>query len=946
MSHAPSPSHAFVHSASDARLAAVLGPTNTGKTHYAIERMCGYATGMIGLPLRLLAREVYDRVVAIKGESAVALITGEEKIIPKLPAYFVCTVEAMPLERQVDFLAVDEIQLCGDSERGHVFTDRLLHARGRFETLFLGAKTFGPLFHRLLPGAQVMMRERMSTLSYTGSKKLTRLPPRTAIVAFSTEKVYAIAELIRRQRGGAAVVMGSLSPKTRNAQVELFQKGEVDFLVATDAIGMGLNMDVAHVAFSGLAKFDGKRVRHLTAQEIGQIAGRAGRHMRDGSFGVTGECHELDDDLVHAVEHHELAPLEAAQWRNHKLEFSTLEALFKSLTLPPSTIGLHLSKEALDETTLRALAAEEDVAAKIKNPVSLRALWEACQLPDFRKIGLDEHLKLVSFLFWSRLSPEGAVPDEWFAAQVSDLDKMEGDIDTLSSRLSGVRTLSYIANRGGWLKRADHWRDTARDLEERLSDKLHEALMQRFIDTRTGALLKALNADDQMRPEVNADGEVIVEGHVVGKLSGLNFKLGSSESLIADKTLRQAANRAVLPLLRDRLHDLAQTSSKALSVKGTQIWWQGAPVADIEPSDYFTPKLRLLSELDHPALTQRALKRLGDYMRQTSISRLKGLWKVKQASEAETAAPQVRAIAFQLYENGGALRRDEALKLSPEDKAALKALGVAGHRYAWFLPEVLTPRTRDYMKVFGGEGQRAATVKGLLKLGELPPVPLRTLSLLDKIMGKAQWKSGALYVREADFAALKMGEKQRDKLLQELGFVKMPSIEAPVAATPATVAEVPIEATETAEIETAPDVVEAAAPEIVTESTVEETIEPVAETQDEPAVEVAPAEPATTSDAPKMETLLGWRPKSFEPRPPRVKHTRPAQKAEGVEGDQRPRGKGPKSGKPPRGPRHDGKRPDGKRPEGGRQDNKRNDAKREPYVNPYSPFAVLAALKK
>ncbi len=908
---------------------AVLGPTNTGKTHYAIERMCGYATGMIGLPLRLLAREVYDRVVALKGEAAVALVTGEEKIIPRVPSYFICTVEAMPLERGVDFLAVDEIQLCGDLERGHVFTDRLLHARGRFETLFLGAKTFAPLFHRLLPGAEVMLRERLSHLSYAGPKKLTRLPPRTAIVAFSTEKVYAIAELIRRQRGGAAVVMGSLSPKTRNAQVDLFQRGEVDFLVATDAIGMGLNMDIQHVAFSGLSKFDGRNTRHLTAQEIGQIAGRAGRHMNDGTFGVTGECHELDEDLVHAVENHDFAPLEAAQWRNHKLEFSTLEALLKSLTQPPTTIGLHLAKEAIDEAALRALAKDDDIAAKIRNHISLRSLWEACQLPDFRKIGMDEHLKLVSFLFWARLSPDGVVPEEWFTAQVTDLDKMEGDIDTLSSRLSGVRTLSYIANRGGWLKRSEYWRDAARDLEERLSDKLHEALMQRFIDQRTGALLKALNADEDMRPEVTPDGQVIIEGHTVGELKGLVFKLGASESIISDKALRQAANRAVLPLLHDRLRDLGQAASKAFAIKGSQIWWQGAAVAEIEPSDWFSPRVRLLGDIDHPALNARAVKRLGDYLRQSSLTRLKGLWKVKQAAEAEGTAAPVRAIAFQLYENGGLLRRDEALKLSAEDKTALKALSISGHRYAWFLPEALDQRARDYMRAFGGEGQRKLTAKGLLKLGEMAPVSTRVLSLLDKIMGAGVWKNGATYVRDIDFAALRMDEKQRDRLLQELGFVKMPAQMFPVTKAPAPIAAEP-------EAASAPEALETEVPEGAT--TELEAVEPVAEA----SVETVQVDTAAAIETAETEERIGWRQKSYEPRPPRPKRPpKPDRKPKAEAGDDaRPRSrKGDKPDHkhgPKKGSGNDNKRgPEKRRPE-----------TREPYVNPYSPFAVLAALKK
>ncbi|WP_303827886.1 helicase-related protein [Asticcacaulis taihuensis] len=940
---APRQPRPLIHAVSDAKLMAVLGPTNTGKTHYAIERMCGYASGMMGLPLRLLAREIYERVVAIKGVNAVALITGEEKIIPRLPSYFICTVEAMPLERQVDFLCVDEIQLCGDTERGYVFTDRLLHARGRFETLFLGAKTFAPLFHRLFPGAEIMMRERLSSLTYSGPKKLTRLPKRTAIVAFSTEKVYAIAELIRRQRGGAAVVMGSLSPKTRNAQVELFQKGEVDFLVATDAIGMGLNMDIQHVAFSGLSKFDGKSTRHLTAQEIGQIAGRAGRHMNDGTFGVTGECHELDEDLVHAVENHIFTPLDAAQWRNHKLDFSTLDALLKSLTEPSHVIGLHLAKEALDEKSLRALAQDEEIAAKIKNPVSLRVLWEACQLPDFRKIGFDEHLKLVSHLFWSRLSPGGFIAEEWFEGALRDLDHMDGDIDTLSSRLSGVRTLSYIANRGAWLARTEHWRDTTRDLEERLSDKLHEALMQRFIDARTSALLKALDAEEAPRPEVTPEGQVIIEGHVVGEVKGLSFRPSGSESLVADKALRQAANRAIKPLLLDRLRDLAQSASKTFHIRNHDVLWRKEPVARIEPSDWFNPRLKLIDAPDHPVLAERALKRLTDYVRQAAQSGLKSLYKMKQVADDENASANVRAIAFRLYENGGVMFRDESLKLSPEDKTALKALGIAGHRYAWFLPDIQSPKLRPLLQAFGkGENpadhpQRKHSLRGQLLLEDYGAVALKTLSQLDKIMNHGQWQKGATYVREDAFAVLALGDKQRDKLMQALGLVKVEPMTisetvavAPVSDEPAiegkkrhrrrkgkATAETPAvtsEAVETTDVTEAEGVVEAIA---------------------EPAVESQPEAPEVAAETPPVtETrevqLLGWRQKSFEPRPPREKPQRA-----------RPDRKGPKDpgtrseGKPAR----KGKPQGGQRPERSHKDQPR----KEPAVNPYSPFADLRA---
>ena len=509
--------------AAPSRLVAVLGPTNTGKTHLAVERMLGYASGMIGLPLRLLAREIYDRIAKLRGHRAVALVTGEEKIIPPRPHYWVCTVEAMPLSLPVEFLAVDEIQLCADPERGHVFTERLLHARGQFETMFLGSATMAPLIRRLLPEAEIQTRERFSTLTYSGSKKLTRLPRRTAIVAFSAEQVYAIAELIRRQRGGAAVVMGNLSPRTRNAQVALYQSGEVDFLVATDAIGMGLNMDVDHVAFSGLRKFDGKRMRWLYPHEVGQIAGRAGRYKRDGTFGVTGECEAMDEDLVEAVEHHRFEPVAAAEWRNARLDFSSLANLMRSLAQPPGRDGLKLADETLDEIVLRHLAKDPDVQGRAKNRAHLLRLWEACQTPDFRKLSIDEHILLVRTVFEHLTEGDGRLPEDWIATQFSWLDRTDGEIDALAGRLAHVRTLAYAANRPDWLKDPVHWQGRMRDLEDRISDALHQKLMQRFIDRRTSALMRGLHLHEELLAGVGGDGAVTVEGQFVGSLRGVDF---------------------------------------------------------------------------------------------------------------------------------------------------------------------------------------------------------------------------------------------------------------------------------------------------------------------------------------------------------------------------------------------------------------------------------------
>ena len=553
--------------AAPSHLVAVLGPTNTGKTHLAVERMLAHASGMIGLPLRLLAREIYDRIVKARGARCVALITGEEKIVPRAPQYFVCTVEAMPLDRQVEFLAIDEIQLCADRERGHVFTQRLLHARGKSETMLLGAATVAPLIRRLCPHAEIRSRERFSQLTYDGPKKLTRLPRRSAVVAFSAEAVYAIAELIRRQRGGAAVVMGSLSPRTRNAQVELFQSGEVDFLVATDAIGMGLNMDLDHVAFAGLRKFDGRRTRWLHAQEIGQIAGRAGRYRRDGTFGVTGECAEMDPDWVAAVEGHVFPAVTAAEWRNSRLDFHSLAALMRSLAAPAPSPGLKLSEESQDETTLRQLSVEEIVTRRSRDRANLIRLWEVCQTPDFRKSTQDEHTRLVGAMFEHLTQGNRRLPEDWAQAQFAGLDRTDGDIDTLSARLARVRTLAYVANRADWLADPDSWQGRTRALEDRLSDTLHQQLMQRFIDRRTSTLLRSLShGAGPVLAGIGRDGAVTVEGHFVGRLAGLGFEPARGASALENRALRGAVERVVAPEIARRLGELAAEEDGAFAL--------------------------------------------------------------------------------------------------------------------------------------------------------------------------------------------------------------------------------------------------------------------------------------------------------------------------------------------------------------------------------------------
>jgi ATP-dependent RNA helicase SUPV3L1/SUV3 len=682
------------------RLVAVLGPTNTGKTHLAVERMLGHRSGMIGLPLRLLAREIYDRIVKLKGQRAVALITGEEKIIPPHAAYFVCTVEAMPLNREVEFLAIDEIQLCADRERGHVFTHRLLHARGKAETMLLGAATMGPLIRRLLPGAEFMTRERFSSLTYDGSKKLSRLPRRSAVVAFSAESVYAIAELIRRQRGGAAVVMGSLSPRTRNAQVALYQSGEVDFLVATDAIGMGLNMDVDHVAFAGLRKFDGRKTRWLHPQEVGQIAGRAGRYRKDGTFGVTGDCPEMDDDLVQAVEAHQYQPVPAAEWRASKLDFTSLKGLLRSLSTPPPHEALALSQEALDETTLRQLAQDPDLDARCRNQAVLRRLWEVAQTPDFRKVSLDEHVRLCRTLFEDLTSPRERVHAQWIAGQFKALDRTDGDIDALAGRLASVRTLAYVANRPDWLHDPKHWQATTRGLEDRLSDTLHERLMQRFIDRRTSALMRTLRVrDEPVLAGVGADGAVTVEGHFVGKLQGVGFEPAAGSSTLEEKALRMAAQRAVAPEVAKRLGQLAADGDDAFGLlPDGSVLWRGAIAGRIEGGRPFAPRVRLLGELGPAPARERAARRLEAYVAALATRELAPLKRLDDAIAGGTLKGLARGVAYRLAECGGVIDRRqlaaEVTALSQGERRTLRSFGLRFGAHSLFLPALLSDEAR------------------------------------------------------------------------------------------------------------------------------------------------------------------------------------------------------------------------------------------------------------
>ncbi len=686
------PLPAALHSQGPAggRVSAVLGPTNTGKTYLAIERMMGHVSGMMGFPLRLLARENYDRVVAIKGEGAVALVTGEEKILPPNPSYFLCTVESMPLAREVAFLAIDEVQLAADPDRGHIFTDRILHARGYAETMFLGADTIAPFIRALVPGCEFISRPRFSALTYAGVHKITRLPPRSAVVAFSAAAVYGIAELLRRQRGGAAVVMGALSPRTRNAQVAMFQNGEVDYLVATDAIGMGLNMDVAHVAFGELSKFDGHRRRALTAAELGQIAGRAGRHMADGTFGTTAETGELAPELIAAIEGHSFEKIRAIYWRNSDLSFRSLEALTRSLDAPSPMPGLFPVREAPDHLAFATLAADPEISAAVTDEDAVRRLWDVCQIPDFRRGAGAGHARFLAGV-WRRLHAAGRLPDDWIASHITRLDRPDGDIDTLTGRIDHIRTWTYIAHRADWLHDAGHWQGVTRAIEDRLSDALHDRLTQRFVDRRTTALVKGLKGKADMTAAVGDDGAVMVEGHVVGHLDGFRFVEAAAprardDSDLARKTVRGAAARALVPEILRRIDAIAGAADTddafALGDDG-RITWQGALVGNTGPGrDPLSPVAQAIASdlVDVPTqarLTAVLQAALDAHLR----ARLAPLYRVHdRATDAALEAP-VRGILFQLVEAQGCVPRLQVEALTREcDGRARKQLAKLGVR--------------------------------------------------------------------------------------------------------------------------------------------------------------------------------------------------------------------------------------------------------------------------
>ena len=873
------------------RVVAVLGPTNTGKTHYAIDRMLGYRTGIMGFPLRLLAREIYDKIVRLRGPSVVALVTGEERIVPPRAQYWICTVEAMPEGMGCDFLAIDEIQLCADPERGHVFTDRLLRARGLKETLFLGADTMRGPIRALVPGVEFVRRDRMSDLVYSGSRKISRMPGRTAIVGFSIDNVYAIAELIRRQKGGAAVVMGALSPRTRNAQVALYQNGDVDYLVATDAIGMGLNLDVDHVAFSSTAKFDGRRMRPLAPNELAQIAGRAGRGMSHGSFGVTGDARPLEEGVAEAIMEHRFTPLKKLNWRSADLQFGTTDALIKTLESSPTDEVLTKAREADDLRVLKALSQDADIRDRITDASKVRLLWDVCRIPDFRGISHSEHSSLLSGIF-GYLEDGGVVPDDWFARQIRRLDRTEGDIDTLSKRLAFIRTWTYVAQRNGWLRDESHWRDVTRTIEDRLSDALHTRLTQRFVDRRTSVLMRRLKQKEALLAEVNDQGEVTVEGEFVGKLEGFRFSPDKSAQGAEAKALKSASLQALAPhfhLRADRFYNAPDTEID-YTEQGGLMWGEHAVGKLVAGADPLNPRIEVfVDDAAGADVAQKVERRLQHFI----ARKVQALFEpMINLQKDETLSGLARGFAFRMVEALGILPRasvmQEVKDLDQEARGALRKHGIRFGQFTIFMPLLLKPAPTRLRLVLWG------LANGLQEFPEAPPPGLVTvptpvgapegydtmagyraagqrmirIDMLERLADllRAEDSRGGFEAKPDMLSITGMTLEQFADLMQGLGYkaekgerVKVKAVDAvvtetgkaaaadtPVMDAAAEVENTPAAAPVEGEVEPAPADVPAGTEEIV-----DDGVAPIAE---EPADAVAAAPIAETDDG---ETPIG-----------------------------------------------------------------------------------------
>ena len=676
------------------KITAVLGPTNTGKTFLAIETMLSFESGMIGFPLRLLAREVYDKIIKKIDKNLVALITGEEKIIPLNSKYFLCTVESMPIDKNLEFVAIDEVQMCFDHERGHIFTDRLLNLRGEKLTMFMGSNTMKKIISNLNDDIEFINKDRLSKLTYSGYKKISRIERKSAIIAFSSEDVYAIAELIRRQKGGAAIVMGSLSPKTRNSQVELYQSGDVDYLVATDAIGMGINMDLEHVYFSNLKKFDGKKLRRLNLAELGQISGRAGRHLKDGYFGITGECKDLGSDEIELLEKHQFNEINTILWRNSNLDFSNTSNLIKSLEAMPAKDWLRRINECEDEKVLKFLVKDSSIKIN-ENKEDLKKLWECCQIPDFVKKTYGNHIEIVKKVFSFLKSDVGKISNNYMKSQLSVLDKLEGNVDSISNRIANVRTWSYVSNKSNWVENQDYWVERTKYIEDKLSDRLHEELTKSFIDKRASVLAKGLKQDIIFETKIIEDEKVMINEQFIGKLKGLkldlDLKIGALDTDI--KSLKKAARQNVAPEILKRIEKIISDENIELK-KDFKIYWNKYPIAKLAPGkDYLSPEIDLIID---DMIEYSDQKILSDYLNKWISNKinleLDSLIKLKKIKEKDS---NIRALAYQLYENNGVIKRENALQvvknLNQDQRKILREIGVKFGRYHIFLHRLFKP---------------------------------------------------------------------------------------------------------------------------------------------------------------------------------------------------------------------------------------------------------------
>jgi len=971
---------------------AVLGPTNTGKTHLAIERMLGHQSGLIGLPLRLLAREVYDKIAARVGTDAVALVTGEEKIKPDRARYFVCTVEAMPREADVDFLAVDEVQLAADPERGHVFTDRLLHVRGKHETLLLGAQTMRETISELIPGANFISRPRLSKLTYSGDKKITRLPPRTAVVAFSAAEVYAIAELMRRQRGGAAVVLGALSPRTRNAQVALYQSGDVDFLVATDAIGMGLNLDVDHVAFAGVRKFDGQVHRDLTPAEMAQIAGRAGRHMNDGTFGTTGNVEPFSEDIVERLENHTFDSLKSVQWRTRMLDFSSLEALRESLRTMPREMRLVRARMADDTLALETVSHDRDVLAAATNREAVNRLWDVCQVPDYRKISNQDHGELIATLYKFLMGSEGKIPVDWFEKQVAFADRTDGDIDTLATRIAHIRTWTFVSNRADWLADPEHWQQRTRAIEDSLSDALHEQLTQRFIDRRTSALMRGLKQKDDLSADIADDGNVRVQDHFVGRLQGFRFFPDTQAEGIHGKAARNAAAHVLVRELAMRARRVVAAKNDAFKFNRLgQVLWRDEEIARLEPGDSPLKPMLVLSTDEHLNAPdkEKVQERLNTWISEIIGERLKPLVEIAAAKDLSGMA---RGIAFRLLENFGGLRREavaeEMRTLDQPARAKMRAYGVRFGAFNIYFPVLLKPASAELALVLWALKHGAEHNIDLSTLPEPPRAGLTSL-VPDKAVPEAFYRIAGFHSCGTRAVRFDMLERLADLIRPLVAWRADPSkADAPpkgatgdggfrttpemmsilgcsanelggvLQALGFRVERVRAEAEAAQPVATPPEAAAADAVPVVPEAVAEAPAEPLAKGSGEPpaaaeTVESAPAPPAAETQEPKWDEI--WRPR--RPRGPPNRDRRPRDRApekprgpaEGRQSEQTTR---PEKGKDRRHDRRDReRRRDGNGPPGRRQERPRpfmqsaGPGPKGGAIDPDSPFAALRQLK-